>query len=121
MSQSAQGRTVRHDSRFIVSDDPENVLGALFDCFLDTPFSGEAATRFAPDGAGLGVPDTIAAFRANAATGDWGEIPPDKVPDDLSREWWIVMLYRWRESPVPAVVIIEGEELRKLLRAAGLM
>ncbi|HEU4730544.1 MAG TPA: hypothetical protein VFT22_21750 [Kofleriaceae bacterium] len=109
----------RQDGRFQVSDDPEGVLSYLLGCFVDSPFAGEAAERFAPDGEGLALPDTLLAVRADS--GDLAELPPELAPAEPDREWWLVSLERPHGRPAPAVVVISGDELRDLLRAAGLV
>jgi hypothetical protein len=43
------------------------------------------------------------------------------VPADQDREWWIVSRDRPRGERRTAVVIIEGDELRRLLHVAGVM
>ncbi len=112
-------RSVTHrDGHFQVSDDPDNVLGYLLGCLASKPFVGEAAQRFAADGQGLAIPDTILAVRADPS--DWVQLPVEQVPVEPDREWWLVSLHRPHDLPGPAVVIIEGDELRDLLRAAAL-
>ncbi len=107
------------DGRFQVSNDPDDVLGYLLNCFTSKSLVGEAAQRFRPDGPGLSLYDTVLAVRAGPI--DFAELPLEQVPADLDREWWWVSLERPHGEPgPPAVVIIEGDELRDLLRAADL-
>ena len=104
--------------RFQVSEDPDNVLGYLLNAFLDAPFQGEAAQRFMPDGEGLAIPDTLLAVRAQPI--DLAELPEEQIPADLNREWWLVSRERLHGRAAPTIVLIEGDDLRGLFRAAGL-
>ena len=108
------------DERFHVSDDPDRVLAYLLGCFIDSPWVGEAAERFAPDGIGLMVPDTLLATRVEGPE-DLSQLSEDRIPADLDREWWLVTRERpgGKQGP-PAAVLIEGDDLRALLRDAGL-
>jgi hypothetical protein len=52
---------------------------------------------------------------------DLAELPAELAPADPDREWWVLYLDRAHgQSGGPAVMIIEGAELRDLLCTAGL-
>lgn len=104
--------------RFRVSEDPDNVLGYLLNTFLDAPFQGEAAQRFTPDGEGVAIPDTLLAVRAQSI--DLADLPEEQIPADPDREWWLVSRERLHGRAAPTIVLIEGDDLRDLFRAAGL-
>jgi len=115
-------RTVTlQDGRFHVTNDPNGALGCLLGFLASPALTDEApaAQRFAADGPGLTVPDNLVAARAEPI--DLAELPPEQVPADPSREWWVLYLDQPHGEPGPsAIMIIEGDELRDLLRAAGL-
>jgi hypothetical protein len=119
-TRASSPRTVTlHQGRFRVSDDPDNVLGYLLNTFLDSAFRGEAAQRFTPNGEGIAIPDTLLAVRAQPI--DFSDLPEDQVPADPSREWWIVSRERLHDRSAPAIVLVDGDELRVLLHIAGLI
>jgi hypothetical protein len=118
---SGKRTVMQRDGRYLVSDDPDGALGCLLG-FLTSPVLAAKATasqRFAPDGPGLAVPDNLAAVRARPI--DLAELPPELAPADPYREWWVLYLDRPHgQTGGPAVLCIEGSDLRELLRAAGL-
>jgi hypothetical protein len=118
---SVRRTVIRRNGHFQVSDDPDDVFGYLLGCLASEAVAAEAPAtrRFAPDGPGLSLLDTLLAIRPEPI--DLADLPPQQVPAELEREWWMVSLERPHgESGPPAVVFIEGDELRDLLRQAGL-
>lgn len=113
-------RTVRLEGPlYNVTQDPDQVIGQFLGFALSLkspsgrPLAEELAELFSPKGKGMRLPDTFAAYRAEA---------PDDIPEELAerfakdvgrKELWVLTRMRFGKAPDSAVV--EGSELRHLL------
>jgi hypothetical protein len=113
-------RTVKFENgRFIVSDDPEHVIGTALAIITNEQNRPRIAERLAPDGDGFTI-DTVGTV-TRIETRD--EIPepwdedPTLDPDNI--ELWALFRDRGREPPYyRRSFVIAGDELRELVAQA---
>ncbi|GAA3121158.1 hypothetical protein GCM10010466_10110 [Planomonospora alba] len=114
-------RTVHLESPFYtVTDDPDRVIGDFLGFALSLrnlsgrPPAEEFADVFSPEGDGMRIPDNFAAYRAEEPD-DVPEEFDDRFTEEIGRkELWVLTRLGFGKLPVSAV--IEGPELRHLLR-----
>ncbi|WP_030177196.1 hypothetical protein [Spirillospora albida] len=117
-------RTVRLEGvSYNVDRDPDGVIGDFLGYALSLrnlsgrPPAEEFADLFSPAGRGMRLPDVFSAYRAEE---------PDDIPEEFgdryaqdveTGELWVLTRLRYGHAADSAVV--EGPELRRLLRSAG--
>jgi hypothetical protein len=110
-------RTIRYDQgHFLVSDDPDRVIGAVVGMLVGNLDGAELDAAVAPDGDGYSV-DTVGAVARAEDPSDLPE-PWDADPtlDPHAAELWIL----WRDArPVARTRVIGGDELRDLVARAA--
>ena len=109
-------RTVGLDGvRINVSQDPRHLIGDLLEFACSSLHINQIEELFAPDG-DFFVPDNIAAYRALEVA----DLPEDKwaePPIDVHKnEVWVISRFRYGQGS--EYLLIEGDELRQLLRKA---
>jgi hypothetical protein len=109
------------NSRLAVSNDPGNLIRALFECALSQIYVHEINERFSPEGKGLYVPTIVGARCVRDLEDDLPEYmwenPPVSIYD--KEIWKIRNDTPYGEKPGrsnPGIVLIEGSELRALLQ-----
>jgi hypothetical protein len=113
-------RTVTLDYlRISISDDPDHLIRDIIECAFSPPYINQIEEMFAPDGNGLTVPDIIYACRVLEVM----ELPEymwENPPIDIfNNEIWVIS--RLCPEPGAKECLIEGEELRHLLKEAKLV
>jgi hypothetical protein len=112
-------RTIRYEQgRFVVSDDPDRVIGALVGMLVGNLAGAELDAAVAPDGDGLSVDSFGAVFRVEERSElpePWDADPTlDPELDPAATELWVL----WRDGRPPCKLVIGGDELRDLVARA---
>jgi hypothetical protein len=107
------------DGRFLVSDDPEHVIGTALAIITNNRNRPRIAERLAPDGDGFTI-DTIGTVTRIAARDELPEPwDQDGSLDPETTELWALYRDRGREPPFyRRTFVIPGGELRDLVAQA---
>jgi hypothetical protein len=113
-------RTVKFENgRFVVSDDPEHVIGTALAIITNDQNRPRIRERLAPDGDGFTI-DTVGTVTRIEARDEIPE-PWDEDPtlDPEKMELWALFRDRGREPPYyRRTFVIIGDELRELVAQA---
>jgi hypothetical protein len=113
-------RTVAFENgRFLVSDDPEHVIGTALAIITNNRNRSRIAERLAPDGDGFTI-DTIGTVARIETRDDLPEPwDQDQSLDPETTELWALYRDRSREPPhYRRTFVIGGPELRELVAQA---
>jgi hypothetical protein len=113
-------RTVEiKDGRFLVSEDPEHVIGTALAIITNNRNRSRIAERLAPDGDGFTI-DTIGTVTRIEARDELPEPwDQDSSLDPETTELWALYRDRGREPPFyRRTFVISGSELRDLVAQA---
>jgi hypothetical protein len=100
---------------FTVSDDPSDIIGTLLIHAVGRCSREEIALRFAEDGEGFHVQETVTAHRAEERDDLPEPLEQDPAVDPAASELWVITAERYRARPRSRHVVLTGAELRELL------